>query len=113
MQQIKVRYENGVFMPLEHIEPELYRDAIVTVKAIKTEKKAISGEKAVATDEYRARAKAYIEKNFPDVEVSQNVMSLTGILRDVQCDDCIGVGNGTDALFVALSGYKYGGPAGL
>ncbi len=85
--QIRVRYENGVFVPLEHIEPVFYEDATVTVKVIETEKKPVTREKSVTTDEHRARAKAYIEKNFPDVEVSQEVMNLIGILRGVQCDD--------------------------
>ncbi len=90
MQQIRVCYENGVFVPLEHIDPGLYEEAIVTVKVIETEKKSVAREKAVTTDEHRARAKAYIEENFPDVEVSQEVMDLTGILRDVRCDDMVG-----------------------
>jgi predicted DNA-binding antitoxin AbrB/MazE fold protein len=87
MQQIKVRYENGVFVPLEPIKPGFFEEEIVRIEIIKTKKGPVTREKSVATDEYRARAKAYIEENFPDVEVSQEIMNLIGILQSTQCDD--------------------------
>ena len=80
MQQIRVRYENGVFIPLEDMTSAIYEGMKAVIEVVKEKRKA-------DRKTCQALAKSYSEEKFPDVEVSPEVLDLVGILHGVQCND--------------------------
>jgi len=77
MQQIKVRYEKGVFVPIEGMGFKLHDGATATVE-LGYQKEGLD-QKA-----YQDMAKTHFKQLFPDVEVDQGLLNLVGILREVQ-----------------------------
>lgn len=75
MQQIRVQYNNGVFVPLEHIEPGLYKDAVATIAILKDK---VAGKKDINL--CRKKAKEFFQKSFPGKELNGRVTNLIGIL---------------------------------
>lgn len=75
MQVIKVKLQNGVFVPLEpfHIGPD--HEAVVVV----SDKEAPRRDPTAAY--YRSEAKKYFEKNFPELEASENILGLVAVLK--------------------------------
>ena len=69
MQVINVRFESGVFVPLEEINIGKIREAVVVVSEWNNEK----SEESVIS--YQEKAKEYFKANFPDLEVSENILS--------------------------------------
>ena len=75
MQVINVKLQDGVFVPLEPINVDNDYEAIVVIGG----KRVRKVEKAAATS--RDKARRYFTENFPDLEVSENILELVGILR--------------------------------
>ena len=69
MQQIKVRYENGVFIPLEVFMPEMNEGTIITIGVQEGELK-----------KFRKKAGEFFRERFPGQELSEKVAGLIGIL---------------------------------
>lgn len=74
MQVINVRYQDGVFIPLGQVNIGEVHEAVVVV----SEKKAEKSEEL--TQFYRQKARQYFKDNFPELEVSEDILGLVGIL---------------------------------
>ena len=75
MQVVNVELQDGVFVPLEPINLNNDYEAIVVIggKRVRKVEKVASNSK----DE----AKRYFMENFPDLEISEDILELAGILR--------------------------------
>ncbi len=75
MQVINVKYQDGVFVPLEPVNIEEVHEAVVVVSEKKDEKSEESAQY------YQDKARQHFKKNFPDLEVSERILELVGILH--------------------------------
>lgn len=79
MQVISVKYEDGVFVPVEPLQLDRDSDAVVI----------ISDEKPYTSDEhvkrYQDDARSYFLKKFPGMEISEDILELVGNLAMVAC----------------------------
>ena len=75
MQVINVRFENGVFVPTEPVNMGEDQEAVVVVSEKKDEKSEESAQY------YQDKARQHFKKNFPDLEVSEDILDLVGILH--------------------------------
>ena len=75
MQVINVRYQDGVFIPLGQVNIGEGHEAVVVVSEKKTEKP----EELVQF--YQQKASQYFKENFPELEVSEDILDLVGILN--------------------------------
>ena len=75
MQVINVRFENGVFVPTEPVNMGEDQEAVVVVSEKKDEKSEESAQY------YQDKARQHFKKNFPDLDVSEDILELVGILH--------------------------------
>ena len=76
MQVINVKMQDGVFVPLSPVDYRKDMEAVVII----SEKTAKKRKKSVIDSQ--SKAKQYFKKNFPDLDVNENILDLVGILRE-------------------------------
>ena len=74
MMVINVKYQDGVFVPLEQVNIGEVHEAVVVVSDKKTEKPE------ELPQFYQQKARQYFKDNFPELEVSEDILDLVGIL---------------------------------
>jgi len=75
MQVINVKYEDGVFVPLEQVNIGEFHEAVVVVSEKKEEKLEESAKY------YQDKACQHFKESFPDLDVSERILELVGILH--------------------------------
>ena len=75
MQVINVKYQNGVFVPTEPVNMGGDQEAVVVVSEKKDEKSEKSAQY------FQDKARQHFKENFPDLEVSERILELVGILH--------------------------------
>ncbi len=75
MQVISVKYEDGVFVPVEPLQQDWDSDAVAVI----SEGKPYTSEEHVQM--YQHDARNYFQEKFPGMEISEDILELVGILR--------------------------------
>jgi predicted DNA-binding antitoxin AbrB/MazE fold protein len=75
MQIISVKYEDGVFVPVEPLHLDRDSDAVVVI----SDEKPYTSEEHVKM--YQDEARSYFQEKFPGMEISKDILELVGILR--------------------------------
>ncbi|WP_291321793.1 antitoxin AF2212-like protein [Desulfonatronospira sp.] len=75
MQTIKVKYHDGVFVPMEPVNIGPDYEAVVVVSHTEAPDREKSAEY------YQGEAKRYFEKHFPDLKASEKILELVGALQ--------------------------------
>ncbi|NIA12358.1 MAG: DUF104 domain-containing protein [Nitrospiraceae bacterium] len=89
MQVINVKLQNGVFVPLEPINIGEDYEAVVVIGGKRVPpvehpegtRFNWAGRTEESTADLQSKARQYFKENFPDLEVSENILELVGILR--------------------------------
>ncbi len=75
MQVINVKYQDGVFVPLEPVNIEEGQEAVVLISEGGSERTEKSPQY------YQDKVRQHFKENFPDLDVSERILELVGILH--------------------------------